>query len=69
MQHPTSLHKQVGGYMRSDNLQLNCVQPPTSIDGQDGYHGCHDHYGHHGHHGHQGHHSYDDRQVHDGHYG
>ena len=27
----TSLHKQVGGYMRSDNLQLACVQPPTSL--------------------------------------
>ena len=26
----TSLHKQVGGYMRSDNLQLPCVQPPNS---------------------------------------
>ena len=25
------LHKQVGGYMRSDNLQLPCVQPPTSL--------------------------------------
>ena len=25
----TSLHKEVGGYMRSDNLQLSCVQPPT----------------------------------------
>ena len=27
---PTFLHKQVGGYMGSDNLRLPCVQPPTS---------------------------------------
>ena len=28
-QPPTSLHKQVWGYKRSDNLQLPCLQPPT----------------------------------------
>ena len=28
---PTSLHKEVEGYMGSDNLQLACVQPPTSL--------------------------------------
>ena len=30
-QPPTSLQKQVRGYMRLDNLQLVCVQPPTSL--------------------------------------
>ena len=28
---PTSLHKEVGGYMRSDTLRLACAQPPTSL--------------------------------------
>ena len=46
--------------MRSDNLQLPCVQPPTSSynpqlpHGLHGQYGCHHHYGHHGHGGHGG---------------
>ena len=47
---PTSLHKQVGGYMRPDNLQLACVLPYK----HDGHHGRHGHHGCHGHHGHHG---------------
>ena len=31
LQLPTSLHKQFGGYMGSDNLRLAYVQPPTSL--------------------------------------
>ena len=38
--------------MRSDNLQLPCVQPPTSSYNFQLPHGC---YGHHGRHGHGGH--------------
>ena len=47
---PTSLVRQVGGYMRPDNLQLACVLPYK----HDGHHGRHGHHGCHGHHGHHG---------------
>ena len=44
----------VGGYMRSDNLQLPCVQPPTSSYNFKLPHGRHNHGGHGGHVGHGG---------------
>ena len=43
IQPPTSLNKQVGGYMRPDNLQLSCLQPPTSsinLQLPHDHHGC-----------------------------
>ena len=55
------VHKQVGGYMRSDNVQLPSVQPPTSSyklqlpHGRHCDHGCHGHGGHGGHGEHGGH--------------
>ena len=42
------------GYMRSDNLQLPCVQPPTSSNNLQLPHGCHSHGHSHGHIGHGG---------------
>ena len=51
---PTSLVKQVGGYMRPDNLQLHCVKPPTSSYNFQLPHGRHCHHGRHGHVGHGG---------------
>ena len=51
LQPPITLHKQVEGYMSSDNLQFSCVQPPDSSQnlqiphGHHGHHGCHDHRG------------------------
>ena len=41
--------------MRSDNLQLPCVQPPTSSYNFHFPHCCQCHHGHHGHGGHVGH--------------
>ena len=41
--------------MRSDSLQLPCVQPLTSSHNFQIPHGCHCHHGHHGHGGHVGH--------------
>ena len=41
--------------MRSDNLQLPCVQPPTSSYNFQLPHSRHDHHGRHGHGGHGGH--------------
>ena len=38
-----------GGYMRSDKLQLPCVQPPTSSYNFQLPHGRHCHHGHPGH--------------------
>ena len=38
-----------------NNLQLSCVQPPTSLYNLQQPHGCHGHHGHHGHGGHGGH--------------
>ena len=38
--------------MRSDNLQLPCVQLPASSYNFQLPHGCHDHHGRHGHGGH-----------------
>ena len=46
---------QVGGYMWWDNLQLPCVQPPTSSCNHQFFHGHHGHYGHYGPYGHSGH--------------
>ena len=40
--------------MRLDNLQLPCVQPPTSSCNFQPPHGCHGHHGRHGHGGHGG---------------
>ena len=57
----------VGGYMRSDNLQLPCVQPPTSSynfqlpHGGHGGHVCHDGRGKHGGRGEHGGHGGQDR--------
>ena len=48
---------QVGGYMRSDSLQLPCVQPLTSSYNFQLPHGCN---GHHDRHGHGGHGKHDD---------
>ena len=57
-------HNQVGGYMRSDKLQVPCVQPSTSSYNLQLPHGCHGHHcrqsheshGEHGGHGeHSGH--------------
>ena len=64
-----NLHKQVGGHIKSDNLQLPCVQPPASLcatskfltnliiihHGRDGYHGRDVEDGRGGHHGCHGH--------------
>ena len=50
--------------MKSDNLQLPCVQPPTSSynpqlpHGRHGRHGCNGHLGCHGHYGRRGHDSH-----------
>ena len=41
--------------MRSDNLQLPCVQLPASSYNFQLPHGCHGHHGRHGHGGHGGH--------------
>ena len=41
--------------MRSDNLRLPCVQPPTSSHNFQLPHGHHDHHVRHGHGGHGGH--------------
>ena len=49
---PTSLSKQVGGYMRSDNLKLPCIQPPTSSYNLQLPHGRRGHGDHGGHVGH-----------------
>ena len=55
---------------KSENLQLPCVQPPTSSynfhlpQGRHGHHGRHGHGGHGGHGGHDGHCGYG---GHDGH--
>ena len=67
----TSLHKQVEGYMRSENLQLPYkYDGHLGQDGQDGHHGRHGHHGSHGHHGrpgHHGHHGHQCRHDRDGH--
>ena len=47
-------HKQVGGYMRSDKLQLPCVQPSTSSYNLQLPHGRHGHGGRGEHGGHGG---------------
>ena len=52
---PTSLHKEVEGYMGSDDLQLPCVQPPTSSYNPQLLHGRHGHGGSVGHGGLGGH--------------
>ena len=41
--------------MGSHNLQLPCVQPPTSLYNPKPPHGRHGHYGWHGNHGRHGH--------------
>ena len=52
--------------MRSDNLQLPCVQPPTSSYNLQLPHGC---YGHHGRPGHCGHGDHGGHGGHVGHVG
>ena len=58
---PTSHHKQVGGFIGSDNLQLLCVQPSTSSHNLQLPHGCH------GHHCRQSHESHGEHGGHGGH--
>ena len=40
------MYKQVGGYMRSGNLQIPCVQPQISSNSLQLPHGRHGHGGH-----------------------
>ena len=60
--------------MRSDNLQLPCVEPPPSSAynlqlplGRHGHHGRHGHGGHGDHDGHGGHDDHDGHGDHEGH--
>ena len=46
--------------MRSDNLQIPCVQPPTSSFNLELPHGGHGHHGCNGHGGHDGHGTHSD---------
>ena len=55
--------------MRSDNLQLPCVQPPTSSYNLQLPHGCHGHHGCNGNGSHDGHGTHGDHGEHCGHGG